>query len=120
MKLSAEEQIQVDLFNWARYYETQHPELALMFHPPNGGKRSARTGAKLKAMGTKPGVPDVVLPVPRQGYGALFIELKTPQGRMSESQKGWYQALTLANNKVVVCRSWAEAADVILAYLRGE
>jgi len=120
VKLSTEEQIQVDLFNWARYYETQHPELALLFHPPNGGKRSRMTGAKLKAMGVKAGVPDVCLPVPRQGYGSLWIELKSPQGRMQESQKEWYQALTLANNKVVVCRSWAEASDVILDYLRED
>jgi len=117
MKLFTEEQIQVDLFNWARYHEAQYPELGLLFHVPNGGRRSRLTGAKLKAMGVKAGVPDVCLPVPRQGYGSLWIELKGPRGRLQESQKVWYEALTLANNRVLLCRSWLEAADAILEYL---
>lgn len=46
----------------------------VFFHCPNGEPRSARTGAKLKAMGVLPGVADVILIGPR-GL-VYFLELK--------------------------------------------
>ena len=55
------------LFEWARLAACKWPELALLYHIPNEGKRTAITGARLKSMGLKSGVPDVCLPVARAG-----------------------------------------------------
>jgi hypothetical protein len=67
----------------------QHLRLAALpgvfyFHPANGEARSARTGAKLKRMGTRPGVPDLVVIVGGIAHG---LELKAHGGRQSPSQK---------------------------------
>ena len=45
---------QIALFNWAKRTESILPELALMYHVPNEGKRS--NGGILKAAGLKSGV----------------------------------------------------------------
>ena len=42
---------QIALFNWAKRTESILPELALMYHVPNEGKRS--NGGILKAAGLK-------------------------------------------------------------------
>jgi hypothetical protein len=50
----------------------------LAFHIPNGGKRSPREATRLKAQGVKPGIPDICIPMARNGYHGLYIELKRP------------------------------------------
>lgn len=57
---------QIALFNWAKRTESILPELALMYHVPNEGKRS--NGGILKAAGLKSGVPDICLPVANKRY----------------------------------------------------
>lgn len=52
-------------------------------HPPNGEVRDKATGAKLKAMGTRPGTPDLVLLHAGRFYG---LELKRTDGRLSPAQ----------------------------------
>lgn len=51
-----EEREQMALMHWAAYYESEHPELALLFHIPNGGTRNKREAGRLKAAGVKAGV----------------------------------------------------------------
>lgn len=55
------------LFQWAAMAAVGHPELKLLYHVPNEGRRSAITGARMKSEGMKPGVPDICLPVARAG-----------------------------------------------------
>ena len=60
------------------------------FAIPNGGNRSAVTGAILKREGVKPGIPDIA--VVRGGGAIAFLEVKTAKGRLSPSQaefKDW-------------------------------
>ena len=61
-----ESQEQKSLFKWWRVYSRHAPHL-VMYHIPNGGRRDAITGARLKAEGVVAGVPDIFLAVPRQG-----------------------------------------------------
>ena len=90
------------------------------YHPANGGLRDGRTAAILQQTGVKPGVPDVCLPAPRGGHGALFIEMKKARGGVvSANQKVWINRLNEAGNKAVVCRGWEQARDVIVKYLEG-
>ena len=76
--LEAEEQ--AALFQWAEYQSGKYPELALMYHVPNGGSRNKAEAANLKRQGVKSGVPDVCLPVPRGNSHGAYIELKRIKG----------------------------------------
>lgn len=118
--MNIEHQHQVALFEWAAIAEQQYPELALMFAIPNGGARSKRTGAMLKREGVRAGVPDICLPVARHGCNALFIEMKSPTGKLSTEQRAWLRDLDSAGNSAVMCRGWQEARQVIEAYLSTE
>ena len=55
-----ESQEQKSLFKWWRVYSRHAPHL-VMYHIPNGGRRDAITGARLKAEGVVAGVPDIFL-----------------------------------------------------------
>lgn len=111
---------QIALFEWAQLNKGRFPEIETMYHIPNEGKRSQRLGAELKSMGLRKGFPDVCLPVPRRESGALYIELKASNGKVSEDQKLWLQRLNNAGNCSVVCYGWEAAAKVIEDYLRGK
>ena len=110
---------QIRLFTWAANWEDEIPELRLLFHPPNGGWRHKATAGRLKAMGTKPGVPDVWLPVARCGYHGLVIEMKYGRNKPTDSQLWWIDGLMEQGWRVEVCYSCEEAKGVILEYLKG-
>lgn len=114
-------------------FRLQYPKLAkLLIHVPNGGKRAkmtrtkkdgtvktfSREGKELKEMGTTAGVSDLLLLVPRKGYGCLAIEMKTETGTQSDPQKDWMFEMMAAGNKYVVCRSSFEAEKEIKEYLK--
>ena len=106
------------LFTWARLQAGRYPELGLLYHIPNEGKRSNIMGARMRAEGMRSGVPDVCLPVARGGFSGLYIELKRQRGgRVSENQQAWIDALRRAGNRAEVCKGWEAAKDVILDYL---
>lgn len=113
----SEDTIQVQVFTWASRQLKVYPELAWLFHVPNGGHRSAAVAGKLKAQGVKPGVPDLCLPVPRFGKHGLWIEMKTQDGQVRKPQKAWIAFLREAGYRVEVCRSFDEARAVLLGYL---
>jgi hypothetical protein len=57
------------------------------WHLPSGEKRSAITGARLKRMGAKRGLPDFELLAPREGNPRpFFLELKRRNGKQTEDQ----------------------------------
>lgn len=108
------------LFEWARMAERAHPELRLMYHIPNEGKRSGKNGARLVAEGLKKGVPDICLPVARGGCHGLYIELKRIRNsKVTREQVEWIEALKNQGYMAAVCRGWGEASETILEYLRG-
>ena len=76
---SVEQQL---LFRWARFYVSKYPELALLYHIPNGGSRRKSEAGRFKAEGVKAGVPDLFLPAARENFHGLYIEifLSTPSG----------------------------------------
>ena len=85
---------QTQLFAWANFARGKYPELTLMYHVPNGGKRSKAEAVRFKAQGVKAGVPDICLPVPRGKYHGLYIELKRVKGgRVSAAQEEYISAL---------------------------
>ncbi|WP_144654671.1 VRR-NUC domain-containing protein [Achromobacter dolens] len=113
----SEDVIQAQVITWAKRQVKAYPELARLFHVPNGGQRHAAVAAKLQGQGVKPGVPDLCLPVPRFGCHGLWIEMKTQEGRVSVHQKDWIAYLRKAGYRVEICRSFDEAREVLLGYL---
>lgn len=118
VQATTEEREQIVLFRWAEFSASQYPELELLYHIPNEGKRSAVTGARLKAQGLKSGVPDVCLPTAHGGYIGLYIEMKVKPNKPTENQKRWLRALREAGHMVAVCYGFEEARDLIEKYLR--
>ncbi|MGN0598663.1 MAG: VRR-NUC domain-containing protein [Oscillospiraceae bacterium] len=111
---------QAQLFTWAAYASGKYPELALMHHIPNGGKRGKAEAARFKAQGVKAGVPDIFLPCARGGYHGLYIELKRIKGgRVSEAQEEFIAALRKQGYKVEVCFGMEQAREAIVEYLEG-
>lgn len=110
---------QVALMQWAKLQSKRYPGLELLHAIPNGGARNAVTGAKLKAEGVKPGVPDLHLPVPLHGRPGLYLELKRKAGSaVTPAQREWHAALAAQGYAVVVCRGARDAMDAIEAYYR--
>lgn len=111
---------QTQLFTWAAYASGKYPELALMHHIPNGGKRGKAEAARFKAQGVKAGVPDIFLPCARGQYHGLYIELKRVKGgRVSASQEEFIKSLRLQGYRVEVCFGMEQAQKVIVEYLEG-
>lgn len=104
-----------------RWYRLQYPKMKHnLFSVPNGGKRDAATAAKLKDEGALAGVADLILLKLNRFYGALLIEMKTPEGRQSQSQKDWQQKITNDGYKYVVVRSFEDFQREVRQYLSDE
>lgn len=112
-----EHQLQIAFVRWFRM---QYPEYAhALFAVPNGGRRDAVTGARLKAEGVLAGVSDLIFLKTNALYGALLIEFKDEKGQQSPEQKRWQQLITADNHyKYVVVRSFDEARCEIEKYLK--
>lgn len=114
---SAEQQC---LFRWATMQGAAWPELELLYHVPNGGRRSASEAGRFKAEGVRAGVPDICLPVARYPWHGLYIELKRRKGgRLSDEQTKWLARLEEQGYRAVRCDGWEAAAIEITRYLKG-
>ena len=112
-----EEEEQAAVFRWAELMSGQHPELQLLMHIPNGGYRHPATAARMKAQGVKAGVPDIFLPVPRDGFHGLWIEMKRVKGgKVSPEQKEWIEILNSYGYFAIVCRGADEAIHALEVY----
>ena len=95
-------------------HKGKYPELKLLYHIPNGGKRSKSEAGRFKAEGVKSGVPDICLPVARGKYNGLYLELKKKHGgKLSDNQKSWIENLSREGYFAVVCAGWEESVKRI-------
>lgn len=94
------------------------PDLKWLHHSPNGGKRDAFTGAQMKALGVKPGFPDLILPVSNQAFTpGLVIEMKSATGTTSDTQDEWLAHFEAQRWEIRVARSAQEARTHLCQYL---
>ena len=114
-----EEQEQMTVIQWAEYHAAKQPELKLLYHCPNGGKRNKAEAARLKASGVKAGVPDLFLPVPRGEYHGLYVEMKVGKNRLTSAQAAWIEALAGQGYKTAVCWGAEAAISEIRGYLNA-
>lgn len=114
---ATEDQEQIALIEWAK----TNPILRrYIVHPPNGGYRNKREGAKLKRMGTRKGVSDIFLPYPINGYHGLWLELKRKnrlKSKLSEEQIIWLQDMEQLGFCSKVAYGWEEAKLILETYL---
>ena len=110
-----EARLQQDCGNWLNKHH--RAAYQLFWHTPNGEARDRITGARLKAMHAKPGVPDCFLALPSVGAHGLFIEFKTDTGRLSPHQVTLIAALQTAGFRVEVVRTQAEFELLLTEYL---
>lgn len=111
---------QCGVIEWTKYRLQQYPELELLYSIPNGGSRHKIEAINLKRSGVKAGVPDLCLPVARNGFHALYIEMKTKKGKLSPKQIEIHALLKRFDNKVEVAHGLAEATEIIEAYLSSK
>lgn len=105
------------VINWTTFYAKDFPELDLLYHVPNGGSRNQLEAANLKRQGVKAGVPDLVLPVPRQQFHGLYVEMKWGKNTTTDKQDWWLEQLQQQGYKTAVCWSADEAMNVIAEYM---
>lgn len=96
---------QVRLVSWFR---KTYPDVRI-FAVPNGGARSGLQGAKLKAEGVSPGVPDLFVPA-----WVLWVEMKRSKGgTLSPEQKDWIAYLDDCGYQCIVGRGFEDAKQQI-------
>jgi hypothetical protein len=108
---------QAALFEWAAWNQGKSAALNMLYAVPNGGKRDKRTAAMLKAEGVKPGIPDVFLPVARQGFHGCYVEMKIGRNKPTAEQVAWLAALQAEGYHTCVAYDWQAAARALCAYL---
>lgn len=60
------------------------------FHTPNGGKRNLSTAAKMKRMGVKAGIPDIIIiNKTLTNNTGICIELKIGRNKTTINQEMW-------------------------------
>ena len=124
----SEEDIHKAVVDWADRQAATEPALELLFHVPNGGSRHGAEAKKLRQMGVRQGVPDFLLPYAAQKskwmdanrYNGLALELKSPSGRLRDTQKWWIRRLREQGWAVAVAYGFDEAHHMIQRYLDGE
>ena len=86
----------------------------IWFHCPNGEYRSKATGAKLQAMGVRPGVADLCFTLP--GGQSAYLELKRVGGRQSVEQRVFQADCERAGCAYAVAHTIEEAVTVLLSW----
>ncbi len=108
------------LVAWWQAVRRQWPG-AVLFAIPNGGARSAVTGARLRAEGVVAGIPDLFLAAPRGSSHGLFIEMKRAHGgSVDKAQKAAMALLESQGYECAVCRGFEAARGRIEAYMAQE
>ncbi len=100
-----------------RYLEDNYPD-ALFTHVSNEGKRSPFEQYKMKYLGTKAGVPDVMIFTPNNKYNGLAIELKAGYNKPTENQKKWLKWLENAKWKAIWSNKLDECIEIIDNYFK--
>jgi len=90
------------------------PADALLHHSPNEGARKPQYGRKLRALGLRPGWPDLELLIPPSRFhdpcdwAPLFMEIKSATGRATGAQIETQRALRTCGAHVEEVRSIAD------------
>ena len=116
-RINREAQEQKTVIQWCELQSNRFEELKWIFHCPNEAKRNPRTGAELKRLGMRAGVPDLLLLAPKGKYIGLAIEMKVKGNKCTLSQIKWLEWLNKQGYKCKVAYGADECIEIIKEYL---
>lgn len=119
-KRGPEEGEMITFFDYCRWKGKVDQRYNMIFHVPNESKSSPQRRISMKRAGLKAGVPDIVVAVPAQGWGALFMEMKVKPNKPTEAQEQWIHDLNKIGYRAQVVWSASEAIQVLECYFKGE
>jgi hypothetical protein len=102
-----EYKLQVAIANYLRMAVTPG---TIWFAVPNEGARTPRNGKRMKDMGRRPGVPDLII---YRGGMMLGIECKKPGSKQSESQRDMQTEFEVAQARYAVVDNLGDAILVL-------
>ena len=103
---------------WELYSKVSNIPTKLLFHIPNGGKRSVTEATSFVAEGVRAGIPDLMLAIPQKSYHGLFIEMKKRKGGvLSELQKEMLITMREQGYAAYMCNGFEVAKHLIETYL---
>lgn len=106
--------LQVAVINYIR---ATYPD-ALFTIAPNGMKLPIGVAVKLKRMGYRKGVFDLLFFEPRGLWHGLHIELKAPNGRTTPEQKTWFSEARKRGYMAFIAIGYDEAVRAIDSYFK--
>ena len=110
---------QTQVVEWSRWAfkanPARYPHLEMLHCSLNGVKLSGTQAKIAKGQGMLSGVP-----VPKNGYHGLFIEMKSEKGRLTDNQHWFLTNADSLGYKTAVCYSAKEAISAIQAYYDEE
>lgn len=92
-------------------------EQELFWHVPSEGNRKPQYVLKLKAMGFRSGIPDILLMLPSEEYHAFVCELKKSGNYASEDQKKTLTALANRGYLAVLVNDFETFKNVVTYYV---
>lgn len=111
--MTKEDQLQIAC---ARYLDYQG---VLWCHVANERQTSPARGGKLKAMGVKKGVPDILVFEPRGQCPGMAIELKVGRNKTTKEQEGWLFYLQQRGWLCRVVYTLDQFIELVDTYLKG-
>ena len=108
----------IDQVKVVQHFRAFYPDI-IIAAIPNGGDRTASERVRLHSEGVLAGMPDLCVLEPKNGFHALFVEMKTKAGVVSSKQSAVNLQLNAKGYQAVVARSAAEAIKTIEDYLNG-
>ena len=102
-----------------RYLGLKYPK-TLFTHVANEGKRTPFEQYKMKYLGTKPGIPDIMIFEPNETKNGLAIELKAGYNKPTENQRKWLKELENNNWVAVWSINLDECIEIIDKYFNNK
>ena len=102
-----------------RYINLKYPK-TLFTHVANEGKRTPFEQYKMKYLGTKPGIPDIMIFEPNNTKNGLAIELKAGYNKPTPNQLKWLKELENNNWVAVWSNNLDECIEIIDKYFNNK
>jgi len=87
---------------------------AVLMAIPNGSQRTASGRPANAVPGFLPGAPDLILALPNKEV--IWIEVKSPIGRLSDNQKHVHAMLETIGHKIILARSIDDIREAFAYY----
>ena len=114
--LGGEDKLQRAIIN----YLTMQYSDAIFTHPMNEGKRTKFEQYKMKYLGAKPGIPDLLIFTPNAHFSGLAVELKYKYNKPTDNQKKWLKWLENCKWAVYWTNNFDDCVNVIDKYFKNE